>query len=269
MSQSRRPLIAGNWKMYKNRAEAKAFVEELAQQTSAEAFGTVDLAVACSFTLLDTVKATAEATQAPLHVAAQTMEHRQEGAYTGEVSPRMLAELDLYGVVLGHSERRQYFNENDEALKAKVAAALEAKLVPIFCLGETLEQREAGSTDQIVLHQLNVALEGLAPEQLARVVVAYEPVWAIGTGKVCDSDEANRVCALIRGALAKLADEATAQQIRILYGGSMKPENAEELLAKSDIDGGLIGGASLKVDSFLAIAEAGAKLAKAANACSV
>lgn len=247
---ARKPLMAGNWKMYKTRKEATGFVETLAEGLKALP-QTTDVVLCPSFTLLAPVLQTIKTFALPVKVAAQTMEAKSEGAYTGEVSPAQLADLQVDGVVLGHSERRQYFNETDEAIAAKTLAAIAQRLFPIVCVGETLDEREAGQTDAVVRRQVETCLRGLSAEQWASVVIAYEPVWAIGTGKVCDAPEANRVCALIRAVVAELAGETVAQQTRILYGGSMKPDNAESLLAQSDIDGGLVGGASLQPDSFL------------------
>lgn len=261
MATQRRFFIAGNWKMYKTRPETESFLTELANALETNEKSPVDMALCASFTLLDTLKTKSQALQLPVQVAAQTMESEPEGAFTGEVSARMLTDLNVDAVVLGHSERRQYYNETDYALNKKVKTAIKANLTPILCVGETLEQREAGITDSTVQQQLKIALEGLEAEAMQKLVIAYEPVWAIGTGKVCEPDEANRVCALIRKQLAELAGEqVTADSIRILYGGSMKPSNAEGLLSQSDIDGGLIGGASLEADSFAELLKTAGRL---------
>jgi triosephosphate isomerase (TIM) len=252
----RRPLLAGNWKMYKTRLEAQDFVQTFARLAKAMPTPTIDWALCVGFTLLDTVSTTAKTEQVTVMVAAQTMESREEGAYTGEVSAKMLLETGAKAVGLGQSERRQYFNETDDALNAKIKTALTHGLTPIYCVGETLQEREAGQTDAVVLQQLKTALAGFTPEQVAKQVIAYEPVWAIGTGKVCEASEANRVCGVLRQAVVAMAGEAVASQLRVLYGGSMNPGNAAELLAQSDIDGGLIGGASLSAESFYSIGQA-------------
>ena len=237
-------LMAGNWKMYKTRSEAQAFMAALVvpQQAGLQAM------LCPSFTLLETVQGLAKRSQ--VKVAAQTMAAVEEGAFTGEVSALQLKELELSAVVLGHSERRQYFNETDGQLAHKVALALQYGLTPILCVGETLAERETGLTDAVVLQQLQAGLEAVDAQQLAALVVAYEPVWAIGTGKVCDAAEANRVCGVLRHAAAAALGDAAADNLRILYGGSMKPDNAQELLSHEHIDGGLIGGASLQAESY-------------------
>jgi triosephosphate isomerase (TIM) len=257
MTLPRPILMAANWKMYKTRSEAKVFLSALETTLPQTAVlgEQVRLWVSASFTLLETLVNTANNSKLPLTVSAQTMDAHAEGAYTGEVSARMLQDLGVKGVLLGHSERRQYFNETDEALAQKVKVALEAGLEPVLCVGETLEQREAEQTDRVILNQLNVALQDIPSEALKSLIIAYEPVWAIGTGKVCDAAEANRVCGLIRNAIADIATNAIAQPMLILYGGSMKPDNATELLQQEHIDGGLIGGASLQPDSYLALVE--------------
>lgn len=241
-------LMAGNWKMFKTRSEVEAFILELAPifQKSPQ----VEAMVCPSFTLLSTAQKTIKRMGLPLKVSAQNMEYREEGAFTGEVSAIHLKELELRGVLLGHSERRQYYNETDNAINQKTKVALQYGLLPIVCVGELLEQREAGNTDTVVIEQITKALEGLDAKQIPAIVIAYEPVWAIGTGKVCETPEANRVCKLIRTQVTAQFGADAANALRILYGGSMNNANAEALLSQSDIDGGLIGGASLKVDSF-------------------
>ena len=241
-------LMAGNWKMFKTRAEVEAFILGLAPVFHKSP--QVEAMVCPSFTLLSTAQKTIKRMGLPLKVSAQNMEYREEGAFTGEVSAIHLKELELRGVLLGHSERRQYYNETDAAINQKTKVALQYGLLPIVCVGELLEQREAGNTDTVVVDQVTNALEGLDAKQIPAIVIAYEPVWAIGTGKVCETPEANRVCGLIRSQGAKQFGVEAATALRILYGGSMNNANAEALLSQSDIDGGLIGGASLKVDSF-------------------
>jgi triosephosphate isomerase (TIM) len=242
-------LMAGNWKMFKTRAEVETFILDLAP--AFPKYSQVEAMVCPSFTLLSTAQKTIKRTGLSLKVSAQTMEYREEGAFTGEVSAIHLKELELRGVLLGHSERRQYYNETSQTVNQKTKVALQYGLLPIVCVGELLEEREAGNTDAVVIEQINIALEGLDAKQIPAIVIAYEPVWAIGTGKVCETPEANRVCRLIRQQVASTFGAEAAQTLRILYGGSMNTSNAEALLSQSDIDGGLIGGASLKVDSFV------------------
>jgi triosephosphate isomerase len=240
---SRTPVIAGNWKMHKTQAEARAFLAEIEGREG------VDVAVCAPFTSLAAAKAAAPNGVA---VYAQTMHEAPSGPFTGEVSAPMLAEVGVDGVVLGHSERRQYCNETDRALALKVAAALEAGFVPVLCVGETEEEREAGDTQRKLRHQVQEGLEKVPDERLADVVIAYEPIWAIGTGKVATVEQADEALAFCRALVGDRSQDAAAD-MRILYGGSMKPDNAGELLALEDCDGGLIGGASLEPASFQAI----------------
>ena len=242
---SRTPLIAGNWKMHKTQAEARAFLERVRPRDG------VDIAVCATFTALAACR---EASRG-VGVYAQNMHEALSGAFTGEVSAPMLAELGVDGVVLGHSERREYFNETDRALAHKVPAALEAGLVPILCVGESEDEREEGETQRKLRHQVQADLEKVAPERLAEVVIAYEPIWAIGTGKVATPEQAQEALAFCRALVGDRSEEA-AQRVRILYGGSMKPENAGDLLALPDCDGGLVGGASLDPGDFMAIVAA-------------
>ena len=239
---SRTPLIAGNWKMHKTQAEARAFLDEVTGPFK------VDVAVCAPFT---TLAAAREAAQGVL-VFAQNMHEAEKGAFTGEVSVPMLREVGVDGVVLGHSERRQYFGETDRALSQKVPAALDAGLVPILCVGETEEEREAGDTQRKLRHQVQEGLEKVADERLADVVIAYEPIWAIGTGRVATVEQADEALGFCRALVGDRSKEA-AERVRILYGGSMNPDNAGDLLALEDCDGGLIGGASLEPASFQAI----------------
>ncbi len=254
MSQSRQPIIAGNWKMFKTTGEAKAFVDALFKGVSSQLQSAQmpQIVLCAPFTALSTVKETVDGLKAPFIVAAQTMESRDSGAYTGEISPVMLQDIGVQWVVLGHSERRQYFNETDETVAQKTVAALHHGMTPIVCVGELLEEREAGSTDRIIEQQVRAVLSVVPAEELTRLVFAYEPVWAIGTGKVCEAPEANRVCALIR---TILNESGAGDTVRILYGGSMKADNAQQLIQQSDIDGGLVGGASLDAASFTALIE--------------
>jgi triosephosphate isomerase len=248
----RRKFICGNWKMHKTSAEAVALVRELRRRLNTQ----VEIAVAPPFTALSKVK---EALMgSPIQLFAQNCHYEKQGAFTGEISAPMLAEVGCDGVILGHSERRQYFGESDEGVNKKIKAALEAGLHPIVCVGETLQEREANHTWEVVSRQLRGALAGLAPVQIGKLTLAYEPVWAIGTGKTATTGQAQEVHGQIRGFLREMAGPQTAEAVRIQYGGSVKPDNAAELLGQPDIDGALVGGASLKVDDFARIV-AGAK----------
>ncbi len=248
---SRTPLIAGNWKMHKTIAEAEGFIQGLLPRVSA--VEGVDVGICVPFTALGAMVDSARGSR--VEVYAQNMHQAPAGPYTGEISAPMLVELDVQGVVLGHSERRQLFAETDRALSAKVPAALAAGLTPILCVGETEEEREAGDTERTLRHQVSEDLGGVDREQLARVVIAYEPVWAIGTGKVATPEQAQESVAFIR-ALIGGRDAEAATRTRILYGGSVNPANAAELLALPDVDGALVGGASLDPASFAAIVDA-------------
>ncbi len=248
---SRTPLIAGNWKMNKTVAEAQAFMDALAAGLDAPPATPVDVAVCVPFTALwATVTRVRGVT-----VYAQTMHEAPSGAYTGEVSAPMLNEIGVDGVVLGHSERRQYFGETDRALQRKVPAALEAGLTPILCVGETEEERDRGDTERKLRMQVQEGLHDVPSERLHEVVIAYEPIWAIGTGKVASPEQAQEAVAFVRALVGDRSREAE-DRVRVLYGGSMKPDNAAELLALPDVDGGLIGGASLKPEDFLGIVKA-------------
>jgi triosephosphate isomerase len=246
---ARRKFVCGNWKMHKTSAEAEALLRELRQKLQ----GSIQVAVAPPFTALAKAKAVLEGS--PIQLYAQNCHHEKQGAFTGEVSAPMLLELGCEGVILGHSERRQYFGETDESVNKKLKAVLDAKLSAIVCVGETLAEREAGKTWEVVSRQVRGALAGISSAQVAKLTLAYEPVWAIGTGKVATTAQAQEVHGQIRGLLHELASGA-ADEVRIQYGGSVKPENAAELLAQPDIDGALVGGASLKADDFLRIVAA-------------
>jgi len=248
----RKKLIAGNWKMNKTSADAKALVEDIVSEVGN--VKDVDIVVSPPFTSLETVGQAVDGSNVKL--GAQNMHPEPSGAYTGEVSAEMLRSTYTRYVILGHSERRAYFGESDEFVNQKVLAALKAELKPILCVGETLEEREAGDTLKVVQTQLEGGLAGTAEGQATEIVIAYEPVWAIGTGKVATTQQAQEVHAFIRELLGKLLSPAAAGKIRILYGGSMKPGNAPELLAEADIDGGLIGGASLEARSFVQLVQA-------------
>jgi triosephosphate isomerase len=250
---SRTPFVAGNWKMNKTVAEAEQFVAGLLPRVSS-ADG-VDVALCVPFTALAAVVDSTRGSR--VGVFAQNMHEAASGAYTGEVSAPMLVELDVAGVVLGHSERRQCFGETDRALTAKVPAALAAGLVPILCVGETEEERDAGDMERKLRHQVQEGLEDVPDERLADVVIAYEPIWAIGTGRVAAPEQAQEAASFVRALVAGRSKQA-AEATRVLYGGSVSPDNAAELIALADVDGALVGGASLEPASFAAIVAAAA-----------
>ena len=250
-AMTRTPYIAANWKMNKTVAEASEFVDALLPRIAATQH---DVVICPPFTALAEVVERRRGTA--VKVAAQNMHEGESGAFTGEISAAMLEELDVEAVVLGHSERRQYFNETDEALAQKVPAALAAALEPILCVGESEEARDGGQTEEVLERQLQADLADVSDEDVAKVVIAYEPIWAIGTGKVATPDQAQEACAFIRDVLR--ARGAAADDVRILYGGSVKPANAAELFALVDVDGGLVGGASLDPGDFGEICRAAA-----------
>jgi triosephosphate isomerase (TIM) len=243
---SRTPMMAGNWKMNKTVAEAEAFIAALLPQV-AECTG-VDVAICPPFTALAAMVESARGSNVAVY--AQTMHETDSGAFTGEVSAPMLAELDVDGVVLGHSERRQHFCETDRALALKVPHALESGLAPILCVGETEEERERGETERKLRHQVQEGLDKVPVERLTEVVLAYEPVWAIGTGEVAGPEDAQEMCAAIRAELATLFGADVAGKTRLLYGGSVKANNAASILKERDVDGLLVGGASLDPAEF-------------------
>jgi triosephosphate isomerase (TIM) len=247
---SRTPFIAANWKMNKTIAEAEEYIQALLPQVGA--IGDVEIVVCPPYLALQALVDSARGSR--VAVFAQTMHEADEGAFTGEVSPAMLAEIDVAGVVLGHSERRELFGETDRALALKVPAALEAGLTPILCVGESEDERERGDTERKLRHQVQEALEKVAVERLPEVVIAYEPIWAIGSGRSATPEQAQEAVAFVR-ALVEGIDKEAGQSVRILYGGSLKPENAEDLLALPDVDGALVGGASLEADPFAQIVE--------------
>jgi triosephosphate isomerase len=254
---ARTPLIAGNWKMYKTEEQAEEYIQALLPRVSA--LDGVDVAICVPFTDLRAMVDSARGSR--VEVYAQNMHHEAEGAYTGEISAPMLLELDVHGVVLGHSERRALFGESDKALALKVPAALAAGLVPILCVGESEDERDAGETERKLRQQVKDDLAGVEAERIADVVIAYEPIWAIGTGRVASAEQAQEAIAFIRALVAD-RDPQAAEKVRILYGGSVKPENAPELLALSDIDGALVGGASLDAASFAEIVTAATPAAR-------
>jgi len=248
---SRTPFVAGNWKLHKTIEEAEAFIGALLPRVSS-ADG-IDIAICPPFTALQAMVDSARGSR--VGVYAQNMHEADCGAYTGEVSAPMLSELDVDGVLLGHSERREYFNETDQALQAKVVKAMDAGLAPMLCVGETEDERERGDTERKLRHQVMEGLEKVPKDRLHEVTIAYEPIWAIGTGKVATPEIAQEAVGFVRALVAHF-DKAAAEQVRVLYGGSVKPDNAGDLMAQPDIDGFLVGGASLEAESFAAIVEA-------------
>ena len=258
MPSHRRKIVAGNWKMNLDRAAAMALTQLVASR-HAEAGG-VELVLCPPAIYIGTVASALAlahgATASGMALGAQNMLDKASGAFTGEVSAPMLVDMGCRFVILGHSERRTLFGETDGTVNAKTKAALAAGLTPIVCVGETLEEREGGRTQSVVTTQINHSLAGLTPSELEKIVVAYEPVWAIGTGKVATPQQAQEVHGFIRALLAALSSPAVAAKVRIQYGGSVKPDNAADLACQPDIDGALVGGASLKADDFLGIAKA-------------
>ncbi|MBE7053033.1 MAG: triose-phosphate isomerase [Ruminococcaceae bacterium] len=241
----RKLVVAGNWKMNKTPAETVKLINELKPLVKDAKNGVV---VCVPFTSLYSAVEAAKGSN--IKVGAQNMYFEESGAYTGEIAPNMLTEIGAEYVVIGHSERRQYFAETDETVNKKVLKAFEHNLIPIICVGESLEQREQGITFELVAMQTKIALLGLEKEQVEKVIIAYEPIWAIGTGKTATSDQAQEVCAKIRETIASVFGKDTAEKVTIQYGGSVNAKNSAELFAKEDIDGGLVGGASLKAEDF-------------------
>jgi len=250
---SRTPIIAGNWKMFKTVSEAVAFVNDV--KGKAEVAG-VESVICAPFTALPALVEAVKGTS--LKIGAQNLHFEDNGAFTGEISGVMLKDLGVDYVIVGHSERRQYFAETDETVNKKLHAAFKHGIVPILCVGEKLEEREAGKTNEVNRVQTEAALAGLSAEQAAQVVIAYEPIWAIGTGKTSTADDANEVISYIRERIAVQFGADVADKVRIQYGGSVKPNNVAEYLGQSDIDGALVGGASLEPASYVALVE-GAK----------
>ena len=245
----RRPFIAGNWKMFKTGTEAEATAKDLVERVSQIA--DVDIMIAPPFTALAAAYSAVNNTN--VFLGAQNLFWEPEGAYTGEISPQMICAAGCTHVIIGHSERRQYFGETDETVNKKIEAALENQLIPVFCVGETESQREAQETFSVLDKQVQIGLKGFSVKDLETLVIAYEPVWAIGTGKTATSSQAQEVHAYLRNALAKLFDQSLAESVRILYGGSVKPNNVAELMGMPDVDGALVGGASLDAETFAKI----------------
>ncbi len=253
MNKVRKLIIAGNWKMNKSVAESASLVEDIKRELADSR--DVDVVLCPPFTSLSVVGEALSDTS--IKLGAQNMHWESNGAYTGEVSANMLRTLYCHYVILGHSERRSYFGETSEIVNKKAKAAFAGNLIPIVCVGETLEERDGGRAESVVKSQVEASLAGISSENLARTIIAYEPVWAIGTGRTASPQQAQEMHAFIRSVVAGMADEKTARVVRIQYGGSMKPDNAAELLAQPDIDGGLIGGAALEARSFVQIITAG------------
>ena len=248
----RKPLMAGNWKMHHTHLEAIQVVQKLSYRLEDQDYKRVDVAVFPAFTALRSVQTTIDSDQIPIALGAQNCHWEPQGAFTGEVSAPMLAKLAVQFVILGHSERRELFGETDEMVAKKVRAVLGHGMAPILCVGETLQEREAGTTDAKVSGQIRAALTGVKREDLERCIVAYEPIWAIGTGRTATPDDANTTIGVIRQTLDDVADGA-GRELRVLYGGSVKPGNIAELMAMPHIDGGLVGGACLDPDEFARI----------------
>jgi triosephosphate isomerase len=252
----RKPLISGNWKMNLNHFEAIQVVQKLAFLLTGDDYEAVDVSVHPPFTDLRSVQTTLyDQKKAHIAVGAQNCHTDDKGAFTGEVSPAFLPKLDVQYVIVGHSERRELFGETDELVNAKAKAVFKHGMTPIMCVGETLAEREAGTTEEKVVGQVRAGLKGLSGEQVATLVIAYEPIWAIGTGKTATSDDAQAVCKVVRSTVGEIAGDEPAAAVRVQYGGSVKSSNAAELMAMPDIDGALVGGASLDPDEFAKIVQ--------------
>jgi triosephosphate isomerase len=252
---ARKPLISGNWKMYLNHFEATALVQKLVYELTAEDYAAVDVSVHPSFTNLRTVQTyfLAEKDPVPIAIGAQNCHWEEKGPFTGEVSPAALRKLDVAYVIAGHSERRELFGETDDVVNRKVRAIFQWDMTPILCVGETLDERETGTTEAKVTGQVEAGLAGLSADQVAGLVIAYEPIWAIGTGRTATPEDAQAVCATIRATVRGISGADAGEALRIQYGGSVKPENAADLMACPDVDGALVGGASLESEAFAAI----------------
>ncbi|MGI8661759.1 MAG: triose-phosphate isomerase [Acidimicrobiales bacterium] len=253
---TRKPLISGNWKMHHNHFEAIAMVQKLAYVLSRDDFAAVDVSIHPPFTDLRSVQSTLLDQKATdIALGAQSCHWEDKGAFTGEISPAFLAKLEVRYVLAGHSERRELFGESDEVVARKLKAILDHAMTPILCVGETLAEREAEATEAKVTAQVRAGIAGLSPEQVGGLVIAYEPIWAIGTGRTASADDAQVVCSLVRSTVAGVAGAEAASALRVQYGGSVKAGNAAELMAQPDIDGALVGGASLDADEFAKIVQ--------------
>ena len=255
----RKPLVSGNWKMHHNHFDAIAMVQKLAYLLDKETYDRVDVSVHPPFTDLRSIQTLLDADRIPIGLGAQHCHFEDKGAFTGEVSPAFLAKLAVRYCIVGHSERRQLFGQTDQIVERTLLAILRHQMTPILCVGETLAEREAGETLDKIHLQTRAALHGLTPSQVAGLVIAYEPIWAIGTGRTASAADAQEACAAIRTLVGELHGAEPAAEIRIQYGGSVKPDNAAELLAQPDIDGALVGGASLEAESFAAIVAPGGR----------
>ncbi|QGG95453.1 triose-phosphate isomerase [Actinomarinicola tropica] len=255
MPEPRKPLISGNWKMHHNHFEAIQTVQKLAYRLTKDDYEAVDVSVHPPFTDLRSIQTLLQSEEIPVALGAQNCHWEEKGAFTGEVAPPMLAKLDVTYVIAGHSERRELFGETDDVVNQKVRAIVKSEMTPILCVGETLEEREAGGTEDKVSGQVRAGLAGLKAEQVGAMVIAYEPIWAIGTGRTATPDDAQATCALVRATVREVAGGDAAEAVRIQYGGSVKPGNAAELMAQPDIDGALVGGASLDADDFARIVQ--------------
>jgi triosephosphate isomerase len=253
MPDPRKPLISGNWKMHLNHFEAIQIVQKLSYALTADDYAAVDVSVHPPFTDLRSVQTVLDADRIPMILGAQHCHWEEKGAFTGEISPAMLSKLNVRYVIAGHSERRELFGETDDWVNRKVKAIFAHEMTPIMCVGETLDEREAGNAEGKVTGQVRAGLAGLTAEQVARMVVAYEPIWAIGTGRTATADDAQQTCALVRWTIGELHGADASQSVRVQYGGSVKPTNTAELMAGTDVDGCLVGGASLDPDEFARI----------------
>jgi triosephosphate isomerase (TIM) len=252
-TSARKPLISGNWKMHYNHLEAIQVTQKLSYLLRPDDYAAVDVSVHPPFTALRSVQVVLESDNVPVSLGAQDCYWEDNGAFTGEVSPPMLAKLNVSYVIVGHSERRELFGETDEHVNRKVKAVIGHQMTPIMCVGETLEEREAGGTEAKVTGQVKAGLAGVAPQHVAALVIAYEPIWAIGTGRTATADDAQTTIATIRATVRSTFGDDAAGSVRIQYGGSVKPANAAELMGQPDIDGALVGGASLDPDDFARI----------------
>ena len=253
---SRTPMIAGNWKMNKTLPEAVVLAQDIANATEKDWLDSVDVVVCPTSVNLKAVWTVFDFEKLDIGVGAQNIYPKDSGAYTGEISVDMIKEAGCDYCVIGHSERREYFNESDEFINEKAKALIAKGVTPIICCGESLDVRDSGDAEVFVCEQIQAAYAGISADDALKTVVAYEPIWAIGTGRTATPEQAEEICGAIRAKLAEIYSEEVAQQIRILYGGSMKPENVDGLIEKENIDGGLIGGASLKADDFMALVKA-------------
>jgi triosephosphate isomerase (TIM) len=253
MSETRTPLISGNWKMNHNHFEAIQTIQKLAYALNPEDYDHVDVSVHPPFTDLRSIQTVLQVDDIPIALGAQNVHQAEKGAFTGEISAGMLQKLDVSFVIVGHSERRELFGETDDVVNAKTMSVLSAEMMPIVCVGETLEERRAGNAESKVASQISGSLASLSGEVVGALVIAYEPIWAIGTGETASSNDAQQMCAHIRSLVAEQWGDVAAAGVRIQYGGSVKPGNAPELMAQPDIDGALVGGASLDADDFARI----------------